>query len=85
VDVESEPEAQANVDKAVAELKVLGIDPMNAFTRVGDPIEEIKSAGKDYSIIAVGSTGKSGLKRFFIGSVAFKVLEYSKKTVIVVR
>ena len=84
-DVEGEPEAQKNVDAAVAELKSLGIDVVNAFTRVGNPFEEIISAGEDYSFIVVGSTGKTGLQRFFLGSVSFKVMEHAKNSVIIVR
>jgi len=85
LDVESEPEAQKNVDEAVAALKEMGVEPVNTFTRVGSPFEEILSAGEDYSFIVVGSTGKTGLKRFFLGSVAFKVMEYAKNSVIIVR
>jgi len=33
----------------------------------------------------VGSTGKTGLKRFFMGSVSFKVMEHAKHSVIIVR
>ncbi len=85
LDVESEPEAQKNVDAAVAVLKDMGVEPMNTFTRVGNPFEEINRAGEDYAIIAVGDTGKTGLKRFFLGSVSFKVMEHAHKSVIVVR
>ncbi|MFP6710443.1 MAG: universal stress protein [Rhodospirillales bacterium] len=85
LDVESEPDAQKNVDAAVTELKAMGVEPVNAFTRVGSPFEEIISAGEDYSFIVVGSDGRTGLKRFFMGSVAFKVMEHSKKSVIIVR
>ena len=84
-DVESEDDAQKNVDAAVAELKMLGVEPVKAFTRVGNPFEEIISAGDDYSFIVVGSTGKTGLKRFFMGSVSFKVMEHAKHSVIIVR
>jgi nucleotide-binding universal stress UspA family protein len=84
-DVEGEPEAQKNVDAAVTELKSLGVDVVNAFTRVGNPFEEIISAGEDYSFIVVGSTGKTGLQRFFLGSVSFKVMEHAKNSVIIVR
>ena len=84
-DKEGEDEARLNVDAAVAELKSMGVDVMNAFTRVGNPYEEIIEAGKDYSFIVVGSTGKTGLRRFFLGSVSFKVMEYAKNSVIITR
>ncbi len=85
LDVESEDEAKKNVDEAVIALNRLGIEPAETFVRVGNPIEEIINAGSDYSIIAVGDTGKTGLKRFFMGSVSFKVLEQARNSVMVVR
>jgi len=33
----------------------------------------------------VGSTGKTGLQKFFLGSVSFKVMEHSKNSVIITR
>ena len=58
---------------------------MNAFTRVGNPFEEIIHAGKEYSFIVLGSTGKTGLQRFFLGNVSFKVMEHAKNSVIITR
>ena len=84
-DVEGEVEAQKNVDVAVAELRASGVEVVNTFTRVGNPFEEIIEAGKDYSFIVVGSTGKTSLQRFFLGSVSFKVMEYSETSVIITR
>ena len=85
LDVESEPEAQDYVDKAVELLRSLDINPTNCFTRVGNPVDEIIDAGKKHSIIALGDTGKTGLKRFFLGSVAFKVMEHADNSVMIVR
>jgi nucleotide-binding universal stress UspA family protein len=84
-DTEGEPEAQKNVNLAVSELKKMDINVVNAFTRLGNPFEEIISAGNDYSFIVVGSTGKTSLERFLMGSVSFKVMEYAKNSVIIVR
>jgi len=84
-DIESEGEAQKNVESAVNELKSHGVDVENAFTRIGNPHEEIIDAGKDYSFVVVGSAGRTGLKRFFLGSVSFKVMEHSKTSVIITR
>ncbi len=84
-DVEGKPEAQENVDEAVEELNKMGVDVVNAFTPVGSPFEEIIRAGEAYSFIVVGSAGKTGLQRFFMGSVSFKVLEHAKNSVIIVR
>ena len=84
-DKEGVGEAQNNIELAIKELKTNGIDAINSFVRVGNPFEEIIKAGKDYSVIVLGSTGKTSLERFFLGSVSFKVMEYAKNSVIITR
>jgi nucleotide-binding universal stress UspA family protein len=84
-DIDGEEEAQENIDAAVAELKSSGVDVINTIKRTGNPYEEIINVGKDYSVIVVGSTGKTSVQRFFLGSVSFKVMEHSKNSIIVVR
>ena len=85
LDEESRAEAQRYVDEAVAVIEEEDLQVRNAFVRVGNPVEQIIEAGEDYSLILVGESGRTGLKRFFMGSVAFKVLEYANKSVMVVR
>ncbi len=85
LDDDSRPEAQRYVDEAVAVIEEADLEVRNAFVRVGNPVEQIIEAGEDYSLILVGESGRTGLKRFFMGSVAFKVLEYANKSVMVVR
>ncbi|MDE0539071.1 MAG: universal stress protein [Rhodospirillales bacterium] len=82
---ENRPEAQRYVDEAVAVIEEEDLQVRNAFVRTGNPVEQIIEAGEDYSLILVGESGRTGLKRFFMGSVAFKVLEYANKSVMVVR
>ena len=84
-DVESEPEAQKYVDDAKKILESHDLEVLEAFTRVGSPVDEIIEAGRDYSIIVISDTGRTGLKRYFMGSVAFKVMEYAKTSVMIVR
>ncbi len=84
-DVESEGEAKANVEVARKELEAMEIDVENAIVVVGNPVEEIVQAGPDYSLIVVSDSGKRGISRFFMGSVAFKVLQESFTSVMVVR
>ncbi len=85
LDEENRAEAQRYVDEAVAVIEEEDLQIRNAFVRVGNPVEQIIEAGEDYSLILVGESGRTGLKRFFMGSVAFKVLEYANKSVMVVR
>jgi len=85
LDVEDEPEARANVEKAEAMLKELGIKVKETLIPVGNPVEEIIEAGPDHSLIVVSESGKTGLQRFFMGSVAFKVMENAHNSVMIAR
>ena len=85
LDDESEAEAKANVTKAKDVLKSLNIKVKRTITRVGNPVNEIIEAGPRYSVIVLSDTGKTGLKRFFMGSVAFKVMENADNSVMIVR
>ena len=85
LDNDYKKEAQSNVDGALELMKEMGVEPIKAFIKVGNPVEEIIKAGPSYSFIVVGDTGRTGLKRFFMGSVAFKVMEYAKNSVMIIR
>ncbi len=85
LDDESEAEAKANVTKAKDVLKSLNIKVKRTITRVGNPVDEIIESGLRYSVIVLSDTGKTGLKRFFMGSVAFKVMENADNSVMIVR
>ena len=85
LDVESEGEAKTHVEAARKELEKMEIDVENTLTCVGNPVDEIVEAGPDYSVIVVSDSSKKGLKRFFMGSVAFKVLQEAFTSVMVVR
>ncbi|NQU62442.1 MAG: universal stress protein [Rhodospirillales bacterium] len=85
LDVEGEEEAKENVAKAEKMLKDAGIKVKETIVRVGNPVDEIIEAGPDYSLIVLSESGKTGLQRFFMGSVAFKVLENAHNSVMIVR
>ncbi len=85
LDVESEPDAKKYVEQARQELESMGIETAETIIEVGDPVEVIVERGPDYSVIVLSDTGKTGLKRFFMGSVAFKVLQESYTSVMIVR
>jgi len=85
LDVEGEEEARENVAKAEKMLTDAGIKVKETIVRVGNPVDEIIEAGPDYSLIVLSESGKTGLQRFFMGSVAFKVLENAHNSVMIVR
>ena len=55
------------------------------FIKLGNPVEQIIEAAKTYTFVVIGDTGRTGLKRFFMGSVAFKVMEFANNSVMIVR
>ena len=85
LDVEGKDEAQTHVETARKELAAMDIEVVNAITCVGTPVDEIIDAGTDYSVIVLSDSGKKGLKRLFMGSVATKVLQEAYTSVMVVR
>lgn len=85
LDEDGRDEAEANVEAARMELEAMEIEVENSIACVGNPVDEIVKVGPDYSVVVVSDSGKTGLKRFFMGSVAFKVLQESYTSVMVVR
>ena len=85
LDVEAEDEAKANVDKAKMALEEMGIKVKETIVKVGNPVDEIIEAGPDYSLIVVSEGGKTGLRRFYMGSVGFKVMGNAQNSVMIVR
>ena len=77
--------AKEAVSKAEAIIEDLNVTIESTYTPVGDPVREIIEVGKNYSLIALADTGRTGLKKFFMGSVAFQVMEHAKNSVLVVR
>ena len=60
---------------------------VDSHVRYGNDAEEIldHAAQKDIDLIAMTTHGRSGVKRFLIGSVAEKILRHSPKPVFLVR
>ena len=80
-------ESRKNLDK-VEELKEKAGYDINISLRVaeGHPADVILEIAKeeDVDLIVMGSSGKTGLDRFIIGSVAEKVVKGAKCAVLVV-
>ena len=85
MDRDEETDAQKNIESAKAVLESLGAKIENTYVRVGNPIDEIIDVGRNYSLIAVSASSKTGLQRFFLGSVSFQVLEHADNSVMIVR
>jgi len=84
---EEEPrreEAVRMIRRAEMILAQMGIEA-EPLVRIGQPAEEIIDEAKDHDIVVMGSSGSSAVKKFFLGSVPLKVIEYGKCPVLVVR
>ncbi len=82
-------EDRRKVEKRLASaeeaLKKMKIKTHATVCEVGDPVERIIETGRDYALISVSDSGKSLLKRFFVGSVAFDVMGGASRSVLNVR
>jgi len=67
-------------------LKAKGFK-VDSHVRYGDEAEEIldHSAQKDIDLIAMSTHGRSGVKRWLLGSVAEKILRHATKPIFLVR
>ncbi len=84
-DHEGQPRAEEVVARAKAMLEESGIPIAGTAVGVGDPVEQIVEAGAEHDVIVVSDSGKSRLKRFLVGSVAFGVMGRAKTSVLNVR
>ena len=79
-------EAEAYLKNVEERLKAKGFK-VDSHVRYGQDAEEIldHASQKDIDLIAMTTHGRSGVKRFLLGSVAEKVLRYSPKPIFLVR
>jgi nucleotide-binding universal stress UspA family protein len=80
-------EASEYLDKKVAELKKLGVARVSCVTKQGFAGDEIIAVGRNTpgGLIAMCSHGRSGVKRWVLGSVAETVVRHSGGPVLITR
>ncbi len=78
-------EAEQYLQNLENRLRAKGFD-VDTHVRYGDEVEEIldHAAQRDIGLIAISTHGRSGIKRFLLGSVAEKVLRHTPKPVFLV-
>lgn len=76
--------AQTQVRRAEMILSQLGIES-RILVEVGRPSEEIIRLAEKHDIVVMGASGSSAVKRFFLGSVPLKVIEYGNFPVLLIR
>ena len=77
--------AERHLAEAKAMLEDSGLDVAETLTRIGNPVQQIIEASEDYALTVVSDSGKSRLKRFIVGSVAFGVMGHAPNSVLNVR
>jgi nucleotide-binding universal stress UspA family protein len=79
-------EAEEYLRKIEERLKAKGFK-VDSHVRYGNDADEIldHAAQKDIDFIAMTTHGRSGVKRFLLGSVAEKMLRHSPKPIFLVR
>ena len=55
------------------------------YVRVGDPVEQIVDAGKEYSVIVLGDSGKGTINRILGGGVSTDVMRLAHNSVMIIR
>lgn len=80
--------ALSELEKVAADLRSLfpGL-PVETQAREGDPVDEILTCAKEHGVerIVVGTHGRKGVERFFLGSVAERVVRMAQCSVLVVK
>lgn len=79
-------EAEGSMKKVTAELAAKGIKA-EIVIQDGHPAEKIIDTAKEIGadMIVVGSHGRHGAKRFFLGSVSAKIVEHAPCHVLVIK
>lgn len=79
------PDAKAAVANAEKAINQVGIRVSGKKVEVGDPVEKIVEEGRNYSVIVMSSTSRTGLRRFFTTSPSFSVLQRARNSVMIAR
>ncbi len=79
------PTVKRHLIYATDYLESRGLNVAGTLAPVGDPVQQIIKAGRKFQLICVADSGKSRLKRFVSGSVAFDVMGRADTSVLNVR
>ena len=80
-------EAQSYLETKTAELKKQGLEKVSCIAKEGFGADEIIKIGRDTpdGLIAMCSHGRSGIKRWVLGSVTETVVRHTEDPVLIVR
>ncbi len=84
-DNEEIPIAERVLEKAAEMLAKIDIAVADAQVGIGEPVEQIVQAGKDYSVIAVADSGKPLFRRFVVKNTSYNVMGNARTSVLKIR
>lgn len=79
------PNVRSYLRSAREDLKDMGIKNVKTTALTGDPVEQVLGIAKKYAMVIVADSGKSRIKRFLKGSVAFDIMGQAPVSVLNVR
>jgi nucleotide-binding universal stress UspA family protein len=79
-------EVSEAAEAAISEPRVKGI-PITIHQRVGRLADEViqQAHAAPYDLVVIGSRGRRGIKRLFLGSLAIRVVEHTPTSILVVK
>jgi nucleotide-binding universal stress UspA family protein len=82
----TERNAAASIEKLVARLRGLGVNAESLLLK-GSPAEQVVNAAKEHhaDLIVIGTHGRTGLSKLFMGSVAGRIVSAAECPVLTVR
>lgn len=80
-------EAEAYLEAKVRQLEAEGIETMSYLALKGYPAAEIVEIVQrmPHSLVAISTHGRTGIKKWFLGSVAERVVHYAGGPVLIIR
>ncbi len=85
VDLKKEVDALREALERWAERTGLSKDQVTTEVTTGEPSYEVVERSADFDLVVVSTHGRTGLRRFFLGSVAEQIVRGSKCSVLVVK
>ena len=79
----AESEAEKHLAEHVSEWQSAGLQ-VQAEVRRGEPAPQVIAAAQDSDLIVVGTHGKAGLKAFWAGSVASKIITQTQLPILLI-
>jgi nucleotide-binding universal stress UspA family protein len=79
----AESDAERHLAEHVSEWQAAGLQ-VEAEVRRGEPAPQVIAAAQDFDLIVIGTHGKAGMKAFWSGSVAAKIITRTQLPILLI-